>query len=166
MVGSMLLRMACLSAAFWADPRGRSNDKSGPGLLADFRFPGAHGGARELWDGLSNKSAGCAKISPGDQVFGPFVGTSCLWCRPQQDKNVDEHLRPPKVSPVGAVFVLDVSGCFRILIGRSLILCRSGTCSGLPGDLVHGPWGSIPGPGRGFRGIRGPPQALHKYRFL
>ncbi len=58
-------------------------------------------------------------------------------------------------------------GCFCLLIGRSSILCRSGTCSGWPGDLVPGPWGSIPGPGRGLRrGSGGPPNLIQIYIFI
>ncbi len=45
--------------------------------------------------------------------------------------------------------VLDVWGCFCVFIVRSSILCGSGNCSGLPGDLVPGPMGVDSGPGEG-----------------
>jgi hypothetical protein len=49
-------------------------------------------------------------------------------------------------------------------IDRSSISCRSGNCLGLPGNLVPGPWGSIPGPRRGVRrGVGGPPNLIKIY---
>ncbi len=45
--------------------------------------------------------------------------------------------------------VLDVCGVFDVSFICWSKFGRSGYCPGLPGDLVSGPWGSIPGPGRG-----------------
>ena len=42
-----------------------------------------------------------------------------------------------------------------ICIRRSSIWCRSGDCSGWPGVLVPGPWGSIRARGGGSEGVRG-----------
>ncbi len=84
----------------WADLR---EDKLSPVFLADFRHLGAHGGPREPWDGLRlENSAGCAKNSPGNYLQDPFVGTSCLWCRPQKDKKINDKYEAPKVRPVPA----------------------------------------------------------------
>ncbi len=58
---------------------------------------------------------------------------------------------------------LDVWGNFRIFIRRYSILSRCGNCSGWPGDLVPGPWGSIPGRGGGSEGSGGAPNLKQIY---
>ena len=46
-------------------------------------------------------------------------------------------------------------------------VCRSGNCSGWPGELIPGLWESIPGPGREFGGGPGGPPELYRktYRY-
>ncbi len=71
--------------------------------------------------------------------------------------------KPHKFIRFGAMDVAKLCECIRFLcicIGRSSILCRSGNCSGWPGEFVPGPWRSIPGPVRGDRRGSGGPENL------
>ncbi len=78
--------------------------------------------------------------------------------RPDRPENSSKKVG--RVAP--RLFVLDVWWYFCYFIGRSSILCLFGNCSGWPGDLVPGPWGSIPGPGREVRLGSGGPKTFYK----
>ena len=65
------------------------------GPLGPTAGPGSPG------NGSGSKIAQAApKISPGGQFSGPFMGTLCIWNRPQKDKKINGKSEAPQGLPV------------------------------------------------------------------
>jgi hypothetical protein len=163
--------------ASWADPGVWAMDATKPHKFIGFgdihgpkpyEFIGFGLGFQERYPMLPNRASGPgrkpgfrARSRPDSSRIKPQSRPSG---RPSAGRRADSQAFPMRVRPKSgpdalfparkhyscwapAVFVM-------FLFGRSSRLCRSGICSGWPGDLLPGPWGSIPGPGRGSEGVR------------